>query len=115
MDDTFLTARDTICQQSIILQKKPAYQGKGREEMLCKVGQTNVFAWYIWKVGLEFVEEVIKQCYSVSPVPFGLSDMITLVSWNSDVDKSPMGVKKSNTHICSCYVLFLKPCCQILR
>ena len=55
MDDTFLTSRDTTCQQSILLQKKPAYQGKGREEMLCKVGQTNVFAWYIWKVGLEFV------------------------------------------------------------
>lgn len=35
-----------------------------------------------------------KQCCSVSPVTFGLSDMITLVSWNSDVDKSPMGVEK---------------------
>ena len=34
MDDTFLTSRDTTCQQSILLQKKPAYQGKGREGML---------------------------------------------------------------------------------
>ena len=49
-----------------------------------------------------------------SPVPFGLTDMITLVSWNSDVDKSPMGVEKI-IHICSCYILFLKPFCHILR
>ena len=56
-----------------------------------------------------------KLCCSVSPVPFGLTDMITLVPWNSDVDKSPMGVAKNNTNICSCYILFLKPCCQILR
>lgn len=33
--------------------------------------------------------------------------MITLVPWNSDVDKSPMGIAKN--------ILFLKPCCQILR
>lgn len=94
VDDTFLTSRDNTCQQSILLQKKPAYQGKGREEMLWKVGQTNVFAWYIWKVGLEFVLEVISNVAQFRWFPLAWLIWLTLVSWDSDVDKSPMGVEK---------------------